>query len=231
MKEIKIVKGYEWLGVDEDGNTFSSRRKMKPYKAETDRHGYKRVNTKVDGKGVKLFVHRAVAIAFIPNPLNLPFVNHKNGIKEDNRVENLEWCTAKQNTEHAIRTGLLTFVYGEDTSNNKYSEKIICEICQMIEDGYRNIDICKKVGVDRHLPKDIRNGNSWTHISKNYKLKVVRRGRLSVATVEWVCSCLQSGWSVLKIFNSSKSSNVSKSHIKHIKARNTYKDISCEYTW
>ncbi len=64
--------------------------------------GYLKVNL---GVGNSISVHRVVALAFIPNPENKPQVNHRNGDKGDNRVENLEWVTGKENTHHARRAG------------------------------------------------------------------------------------------------------------------------------
>lgn len=70
-------------------------------------HGYLRVNLSLSGKPNYFQAHRVVAMVFIPNPENKPQVNHKNGVKTDNRVENLEWATNEENYCHAKSMGLI----------------------------------------------------------------------------------------------------------------------------
>lgn len=72
-----------------------------------DKRGYVRVSLYQNKKQKTFSVHRIVAQSFIENPLNKPQVNHKNGIKHDNNVSNLEWATRKENMQHAHMIGLI----------------------------------------------------------------------------------------------------------------------------
>ena len=85
------------------GNYIKRNRTLKPHLTPK---GYARIQLSRDGVLKSHMVHRLVAQAFIPNPYELPEVNHKNGIKVDNRVENLEWITSAANQEHAYEIGL-----------------------------------------------------------------------------------------------------------------------------
>ena len=85
--------------------------------------GYMRVQLYIDSQHFKTFrVHILVAKAFIPNPLNKPQVNHKDGNKNNNRVDNLEWCTNGENGQHAWDNHLRTKRYGKE---NHASKKVI----------------------------------------------------------------------------------------------------------
>lgn len=79
--------------ISETGEVF---KKLNPYIAQNDYKVFK------DKYGIHNQVHRMVAMAFIPNPENKPNVNHKDGNKQNNNVDNLEWCTQQENIKHKI---------------------------------------------------------------------------------------------------------------------------------
>lgn len=81
-------------------------RKGRILKPALDKYGYHRVTFSYNGKRKSYSVHRLVATAFIPNPENKPTVNHKNGIKTDNSIENLEWATQSEQKRHSINNHL-----------------------------------------------------------------------------------------------------------------------------
>ena len=122
MEEIwKDIKDFEGLyKVSNLGNVKSSERRVKngkntfrtqkerlvKLKPNLERNGYVYCMLYKDNKAYSKQVHRLVALAFIQNPDNLPQVNHKDGNKENNSIDNLEWVTDIQNKKHAWKTGL-----------------------------------------------------------------------------------------------------------------------------
>lgn len=132
----------------------------------TNSWGYRTVTMKKDGVRKQVGLHIMVALSFIPNPENKPEINHKNGIRSDNRIENLEWCTAKENVIHAFETGLIKNVTrGEKRSNSKLTEddiRCIRHLYSKGEHSYWSLAILFKVNY-AHI-EDIIKFKRWKHV-------------------------------------------------------------------
>ena len=121
------------------------------------------INARVNGGAQKQYlVHRIVAEAFLEKPEGCDFVNHKNGIKKDNRVDNLEWCTRQQNEDHAFKTGLKNST-GSNNTMSKLDENKVEQIKKLLKHK-SNKEIAQKFGVHRVTICRIRNGKIWTHV-------------------------------------------------------------------
>lgn len=140
MKEIwKDIKGYEGLyqisnlgRVKSLGNEY--RKKEKYLKLQYSRDGYQRLGLRKSGVAKCEYIHRLVAIAFIPNPLNKPQVNHIDGNKQNNKVNNLEWVTPFENTHHAYKNNLVPH------KNEKTPKKTLLKIIDFCEMNIQNIE-------------------------------------------------------------------------------------------
>lgn len=126
MKEIwKNVVGYENYKVSNFGRikslNYNKTKYAKILKPDI-RRGYLSVTLYKNRVRNRFQVHRLVAINFLPNVYNLPCVNHIDGNKQNNRIDNLEWCTYKQNINHAIKTNLRSFNMGGNPNAKKINQ-------------------------------------------------------------------------------------------------------------
>ena len=136
--------------------------KEKILKIRLNKYGYVKI---ILSKGNKktFLVHRLVAKAFVKNVDNKPDINHLNGIKIDNRVENLEWVTKSENTIHAFKTGLLKGLKGEDNPASKLLEEDII-IIRKLRGIKPQPKIAKMFGISQSHVSDIQLNKVWQHI-------------------------------------------------------------------
>jgi hypothetical protein len=115
------------------------------------------------GKPKNMLVHRLVAMAFLENIYNKNDVNHKNGIKSDNRVENLEWVTRSENIIHAFENNLIIPAKGSRHGMSILDEDDVLKIRELSK-KYTKIELARMFGIGRRSINNIVNRKSWKHI-------------------------------------------------------------------
>lgn len=126
-----------------------------------DRKGYLYASLWKNNKGKCVKAHRAVAEAFIPNPLNKPQVNHKDCNVSNNHVSNLEWCTPKENSQHMVNLGNST--KGEKSGNHVLTDVKVREIRILLK-NVSQYKIARMYSVSRSTISKIHLNTAWKHV-------------------------------------------------------------------
>ena len=171
IEEFRSIRSNPKYSISSNGRVVNSRNKEKALQDTTD--GYLKVDLYDNGDRITKRVHRLVAEAFIPNPDNKPDINHKDGNKQNNAVDNLEWVTKSENMQHAYQTGLAKphASYGmlghkNPNAGNKGHKVKILETGQI----FNSIKSCAESigGSDRRIC-DCINGQQNSHLGYHFE--------------------------------------------------------------
>lgn len=123
--------------------------------------GYLKLTLCKGGKLTYLTLHRIIATALIPNPKNLPCINHIDGNPANNSIDNLEWCTYSHNTQHAYRMGRLDRSGALNSMSKLSKQKVI----QIYKSKDKSKNIAAKHKISRQLVNDIKAGRRWVKVT------------------------------------------------------------------
>jgi hypothetical protein len=184
MEKIQITeKGFDFL-VDQDLNIYRPAFTTKSVRTRhgkqqefavnflekklsqaKDRNGYLYVSIKLGDVRPKFAAHRIIAKAFVPGFFDGLHTNHINGVKTDNRPENLEWVTNEENVSHAWKTGLCN-LRGENQPSHKLSQKQVIEIRKALRFGITANSLAVITGVSPSTIYLIEKGKRWASLAE-----------------------------------------------------------------
>lgn len=229
--------------------------------------GYDRVGlVNSNGKRDTFFIHRLVAMAFVPKTLDdiqycRKYINHKDTIKRNNYYKNLEWCTSKENSIHAVDTNCYgrikimsyvidtinteehkrKYVRGEESGTSRLTDNDVHIICKLLSVNIPYSDCCSAIGLEnninnRALIKNIKCKQTWLHISSLYDLPEhvpVTKFDFSPYVHE-ICKLIESGYSNTDICNTINipvDRNRKNITVCRIRSKHIYKHISKDYNF
>lgn len=213
-KRIEEFPDYE---ISTCGRFFKEGKELK---VQVNIDGYYVINLQKDGKSYHRRRARLLALTFIPNPDNLPVVNHIDHTRTNDSLDNLEWVSYKENSRKSVE-----LCPDRWKAKAEIDEVKARDICIMIHEGYRNKEIVDKLGVTQDIVKHIRKGDTWTEISKDYKMQSSKKS-ISEETAKWVCYRIKEGLSNSEILEQTVCNNLSRSIIKHIRYGKSWSKIS-----
>jgi predicted XRE-type DNA-binding protein len=128
--------------------------------------GYVSVYISIEKSRRVYMTHRLVGEAFLDNPENKPYINHKNSIRNDNRIENLEWCTAAENNQHAFDHGFGNVKSGEGNHFSKIKAEEVKKIYTMsIKGDMMQKDIASMFSITRSHVSSIKLKKAWKELT------------------------------------------------------------------
>ena len=140
---------------------ISSKRIKKPYLRKDGYIGIQLYKSKTEVLNFQL--HRLIAIAFIPNPLNLPFINHKDSNRQNNDIPNLEWVTKQENVIHGYKSGFASN-RGIKNGFSKLTEEQVLEIRKKKTEGFTHQQLANIYNVSYGCISGIIQRTNWKHI-------------------------------------------------------------------
>jgi hypothetical protein len=227
--KVKVCEEYPAYAVSKCGRIFriDSEKEMTHTLQGVPKYWY--IRTCINGKAACARVHRLLAKAWIPNPNPEIWttVNHIDGNKLNNHLDNLEWCSLAQNQQHAGQN--LESSRGEGLYNSSFDENTAHELCKKLSEGYRVRDLSDSYNISMDVLRKLKAGDTWFHVRKLYQVPHQYRTEFSTKTICWVCEKINEGISDQNIAKISTNKNLKVIEVKRIRHKIRYKDISDLY--